>query len=111
MTVEQKLEDIQTELSKNYKTTKNLEETIDTLAEGNKLLTKQIEDIQAVSNHAASELKGRSKVLLEHKITELLKQALEFSELEPPRTNVTIERIEMALAEIRRELSWLRSMD
>ena len=109
--VEQKLEDVQTELSNNYKTTKNLEEIIDTLAGENKLLTKQIEDNQAVSNHAASELKGRSKVLLEHKITDLLKQALEFSELDPPRTNVTIERIEMALTEIRRELSWLRSMD
>ncbi len=70
-------------------------------------LEQKIEHAQAVSTHGKEELRGRSRVFLEKKLTPLLKTAQEFAELDPPRKNIIVERLEMAMEEIRREIEWL----
>jgi septal ring factor EnvC (AmiA/AmiB activator) len=72
-------------------------------------LEKKIEHQQAISAHGEGELKGRCRVFLEKKLSPLLQTAQEFAELDTPRMNVIIERLEMAREEIRREIEWLRS--
>lgn len=70
-----------------------------------------IERQQAISAHGEGELKGRSKVFLEKKLSPLLETAQEFAELDPPRRGTIVERLEMAQEEIRKEIEWLRSTD
>ena len=74
----------------------------------NRSLEQKIRDDQAISIHEKGELRGRSRVFLEKKLTPLLETAHEFSELEPPRKSIIIERLEMAMEEIRREIEWLK---
>jgi len=75
------------------------------------LLEQKIEYDQAVSIHGKGELRGRSRVFLEKKLTPLLETAYEFAELDPPRKSIIVERLEMARDEIRKEIEWLRSTD
>ena len=74
-------------------------------------LEQTIEHQQAINAHGEGELKGRSRVFLEKKLSPLLETAHEFAELDPPRKNIIVERLEMAKEEIRREIEWLRSTD
>lgn len=74
-------------------------------------LEQKIEHDQAVSTHGKGELRGRSRVFLEKKLTPLLETAHEFAELDPPRKNIIVERLEIAMEEIRKEIEWLRSTD
>jgi len=74
-------------------------------------LEKRVEHQQAISAHREGELKGRARVFLEKKLSPLLETAYEFAELAPPRKSIIVERLEMAIEEIRREIEWLRSTD
>ena len=74
-------------------------------------LEQTIEHQQAISAHGEGELRGRSRVFLEKKLSPLLETAHEFAELNPPRKNIIVERLDMAKEEIRREIEWLRSTD
>ena len=76
-----------------------------------KTLEQQIKHEQAVSIHGKGELKGHSRVFLEKKLIPLLETALEFAELDPPRKNIIVERLEMASEEIKKEIEWLKSTD
>ncbi|OQW91639.1 MAG: hypothetical protein BWK79_16420 [Beggiatoa sp. IS2] len=70
-------------------------------------LEKKIQDIQTVNTHRKSELKGHCRVFLDKKISPLLEDALEATNLEPPRKNIITERLEMVKEEIKREIKWL----
>lgn len=74
-------------------------------------LETRIEHQQAISVHGEGELRGRSRVFLENKLSPLLATAREFAELDPPRTGTIVERLEMAQEEIRNEIEWLRFTD
>lgn len=70
-------------------------------------LKQRIKDLQSINIYERSELKGRAKIFLETKLKPLLQTAYEFATLDPPRTNVVVERLEMALDQIKREIEQL----
>jgi len=71
-------------------------------------LKKKIEQLQAIHWHEKNELKGRSRVFLEYKLSPLLESAYEYTEIEPPKKNMILERLEMVKINIEREVEWLR---
>ena len=71
-------------------------------------------DYQSMSNYERSlikfkmeEVSGRARVSLQN-ILPLLETAHDFASLEPPRPVVVIERLEMAIMAIKKEIECLR---
>lgn len=79
----------------------------DEIARQSEILTQE----QALNVHGQAEIRGRLRVFLETKLTPLLDTAHEFAELDPPRKNIVIERLEIAKQEIQGEIAWLKSSD
>jgi hypothetical protein len=71
-------------------------------------LKEKIEQLEWIHEFRIKELKGRSRVFLEYKLSPLLESAYECTEMEPPRKNIVIERLEMVKSNIEREVEWLR---
>ncbi len=110
-TLQEKLAGAVEEIDKKTRKIGELEANLIRLEKDKASLEQRVEHNQAVSIHGKGELKGRSRVFLEKRLTPLLETALEFTELDPPRKGVILERLEMAKEEIRKEIEWLKSTD
>jgi hypothetical protein len=70
-------------------------------------LTARLKDAETCTAHTANTFKARTRRVLGERIGGLLSDADEALAIQPPEVEVTRERIEMARAEIRKELEWL----
>ena len=68
-------------------------------------------DLETKFQHRIDEVRGRLRGILEGSLSRGLENAYEASIAEPPRTKVIRERLEMAIAAIRREAEWLRTLE
>jgi len=105
--LQKRLDEAKSELSKKEQRIVELLSNLEQSEVEKESLEKKIQDIQTVNTHRKSELKGHCRVFLDKKISPLLENALEATNLELPRKNIITERLEMAKEEIKREIKWL----
>lgn len=68
-------------------------------------------DLRTEFRHRLDETRGRLRGLFGGELSRWLESAYEASTAEPPRTAVIRERLETAIAVIRREIEWLRTSE
>ncbi|MFA5027156.1 MAG: hypothetical protein WC713_04725 [Candidatus Methylomirabilota bacterium] len=73
-------------------------------------LEEHANDLRTHFQHRLDEMRGRLQGALDGEISRWLETAYEASVAEPPRAKVIQERLEMTLANIRRQVTWLRSL-
>ncbi len=69
----------------------------------------QAKDVRIVASADVSELRGRTISFLNSRLRDLLATAKEAGEADPPRTPTAMRLLDQAIAEVRREVEWLRS--
>ncbi|MEY3220587.1 MAG: hypothetical protein RIT27_1944 [Pseudomonadota bacterium] len=105
--LQKQLDEAKSELSKKEQSILELLSNLEQSKIEKESLEKKIQDIQTVNTFKKNELEGRCRVFLDRKILPLLENALEATDLEPPRKNIITERLEMAKEQIMKEIKWL----
>jgi hypothetical protein len=95
---------LQKEIGQLHNVRTELERRVQSMESGNR-------DLRTDFQHRLDETRGRLKGVLEGELSRWLQNAYEASAAEPPRTTVIQERLEMAIATIRRQVEWLRTSD
>jgi len=72
-------------------------------------LRDQAKDVRIVASADVSELRGRTISFLNSRLRDLLATAKEAGDADPPRIPTAMRLLDQAIAEVRREVEWLRS--
>ncbi len=72
-------------------------------------LAQKVKDENSYSMYEKERIQGQSRVFLSRRLDPLLETAFECAQLNPPRQQIILERIEIVREEIKREIERLQS--
>jgi type II secretory pathway component PulJ len=100
----QELEQTQAALDKKSSLLRSANEAIEQLR-------RDVQAAGAIHRHRADELRSRYKGLLEGELDRHLETIQRAADMTPPRGSVIIERVEILLETLKRELKWLKNSE